>query len=66
MLAKTSGGVLVEPDDAQSLADGIYKLWKEPALRVELGQNGFDGVRAHYSVSRSADRMLEVYESSHA
>lgn len=66
MLAKTSGGVLVEPDDAQSLADGIYKLWKEPALRVELGQNGFDGVRAHYSVSRSADRMLEVYASSHA
>ena len=32
-----------------------------PALRVELGQNGFDGVREHYSIGRSADRMLEVY-----
>ncbi len=62
MLAKTSGGVLVQPDDTQSLAEGIYKLWKYPALRVELGQNAFDGVRAHYSVANSADRMLEVYE----
>jgi glycosyltransferase involved in cell wall biosynthesis len=66
MLAKTSGGLLVEPDDAQGLADGIYELWKDPALRSELGQKAFDGVREHYSVSRSADRMLAVYAGSHA
>ena len=64
MLAKTSGGILVEPGDTQSLAEGLYKLWKDPALRTELGQNAFDGVRAHYSISSSADRMLEVYERS--
>jgi glycosyltransferase involved in cell wall biosynthesis len=64
MLAKTSGGILVEPDDTQSLAEGLYKLWKYPALRVELGQNAFDGVREHYSIDRSADRMLEAYERS--
>jgi len=64
MLAKTSGGLLVEPDGAQSLAEGLYKLWKDPALRGELGQKAFDGVREHYSVSRSADRMLEVYEAT--
>jgi glycosyltransferase involved in cell wall biosynthesis len=64
MLAKTSGGMLVEPGNAQSLADGIYRLWKTPTLRSELGENGFKGVRQHYSVSRSADRMLEVYERS--
>jgi glycosyltransferase involved in cell wall biosynthesis len=64
MLAKTSGGVLVEPDDTQSLAEGLHKLWKHPALRVELGQHAFDGVREHYSISRSADRMLEVYAAS--
>ena len=40
------------------------ELWKDPARRAELGRNGFDGVREHYSVSRSADRMLEVYERS--
>jgi glycosyltransferase involved in cell wall biosynthesis len=61
MLAKTSGGVLVEPDNVQSLADGLYTLFKDPSLGAELGQHGFDGVRARDSVSRSADRMLEAY-----
>ena len=64
MLAKTSGGILADPGQTQSLADGLYRLWKDRALRVELGRNGFEGVRAHYSVRRSADRMLEVYERS--
>jgi glycosyltransferase involved in cell wall biosynthesis len=61
MLARTSGGVLVEPGNADTLADGIYELWKDPGLRAELGRNGFEGVRRHYSIARSADRMLEVY-----
>jgi glycosyltransferase involved in cell wall biosynthesis len=64
MLAKTSGGMLVNPDDPQSLAEGLYRLWNAPALRAELGQNGFDGVRQHYSIARSADRALEVYQRS--
>jgi len=61
MIAKTSGGLLVEPGDAQSLAAGIYQLWKAPAERAALGEQGFEGVRTHYSIARSADRMLEVY-----
>ncbi|HUP40762.1 MAG TPA: glycosyltransferase family 4 protein, partial [Vicinamibacterales bacterium] len=64
MLAKTLGGILVEPADTQSLAEGLYKLWKDPALRAELGTHAYEGVRAHYSITRSADRMLEVYERS--
>jgi glycosyltransferase involved in cell wall biosynthesis len=64
MIAKTSGGILVEADNADRLADGIYSLWNDPARREALGANGFDGVRRHYSVARSAERMLEVYERS--
>ncbi len=64
MIAKTSGGVLVEADNSDRLADGIYNLWNDPARRAELGAHGFDGVRRHYSIARSAERMLEVYESS--
>jgi glycosyltransferase involved in cell wall biosynthesis len=64
MLAKTSGGLLVEPDNIHSLAEGLYKLWRDPVMRVELGQKGFTGVREHYSIAASADRMLEVYERS--
>jgi glycosyltransferase involved in cell wall biosynthesis len=62
VIAKTSGGVLVEPHDARSLAEGLYRVWKDPAVRADLGRNGFEGVRRHYSVAHSADRMLEVYE----
>jgi glycosyltransferase involved in cell wall biosynthesis len=64
MIAKTAGGLLVRPNDPQSLADGLHTLWKSPALKDELGQKAFAGVREHYSVARSADRMLEVYERS--
>ena len=64
MLARTSGGILVDPGDPQSLAEGLYALWKSPALRAELGHHGFDGVREHYSVRRSADSMLAVYATA--
>ena len=64
MLANTSGGILVEPGDAHSLALGLHELWRSPAHRAELGRNGFDGVRRHYGVARSADRMVEIYERS--
>ncbi len=62
ILAKTDGGLLVNPADPQSLAEGLYQLWKDPVLRAELGNNAFEGVRRHYSAAHSADRMLEMYE----
>jgi len=59
----TGGGELVEPDDAQSLAEGILRIQRDPALAERLGQNGFEKMREHYSVARMADRALEAYES---
>jgi glycosyltransferase involved in cell wall biosynthesis len=63
ILQKTGGGILVEPDDTASLAQGILSLWKDPALVEELGKRGAQGVREHYSASRMAARALEVYAS---
>jgi glycosyltransferase involved in cell wall biosynthesis len=60
---KTGGGLLVAPDDAHALADGLCALWSDRAKTDALGARGFDGVRAHYSVARSADRQMAVYES---
>jgi glycosyltransferase involved in cell wall biosynthesis len=59
----TGGGLLVAPDDPEALADGLYRLWQDPELKKSLGERGFDGVRAHYSIAQSTDRMLAVYES---
>lgn len=61
IIEKTGGGILVEPDDAKSLADGLLSLYEAPELRARLAQQGFDGVRAHYNVARMAVRAVEVY-----
>jgi glycosyltransferase involved in cell wall biosynthesis len=63
IVERTGGGLLVAPDDAESLAAGIYELWKTPARAAELGRHAARGVRQHYSVARMAERALEVYGS---
>ncbi len=59
----TGGGILVEPDNPDSLADGILELWRDPERRRELGARGYDGVRAHYSTARMTEKVLEVYRT---
>ena len=63
IVARTSGGLLVEPDNATSLAQGILKIYQDRKLAGELGANGARGVREHYSAAHMADRALEAYES---
>jgi glycosyltransferase involved in cell wall biosynthesis len=62
IVEKTGGGLLVPPDDTKALADALHRLWQDRALAERLGQCGFDGVREHYSIQRSTDRLLAVYE----
>ncbi|HEX8456780.1 MAG TPA: glycosyltransferase family 4 protein [Pyrinomonadaceae bacterium] len=63
IVERTGGGLLVRPDDPQSLADALYELWKNPERAAALGRDGARGVRTHYSVRRMAARALEVYQS---
>ena len=60
MLDATGGGLLVD-STVEALTEGLYRLFKDQALRETLGRQGADGVRAHYTVARMADRLLEVY-----
>jgi glycosyltransferase involved in cell wall biosynthesis len=62
IVENTGGGVLVRPEDADALAEGIHSLWRDPSLRDQIGLRGFSGVRERYSVQRSADRLLAAYE----
>ena len=62
IISKTGGGILVEPDNSESVARGLLHLYHDPSLRAKLGDSGFDGVREHYSAARMADRAEEVYE----
>ena len=61
ILQKTGGGLLVEPADRQSLADGIFTLWNDRELAAELGRRGALGVREHYSVGNMAHRTVDVF-----
>ena len=63
MLARTGGGLLVEPDDPESLARAIHALWKDRAQLAELGRRGALGVREHYHAPAMAVRAVEVYRS---
>ena len=48
------------------LADAIQRVLTDRALAAELGQRGFDGVRAHYGIATSAAKLLDVYASVRA
>ncbi len=61
MLDRTGGGILVEPDDPDSLAEGLLRVAGDSDLARELGDRGYDGVREYYSDAKMADRAVEVY-----
>jgi glycosyltransferase involved in cell wall biosynthesis len=61
MLGKTSGGLLVRPDDPGSFADALATIRSRPEQARDMARNGAAGVRQHYSVTKMADRVLEIY-----
>jgi hypothetical protein len=52
----------VPPADPRALADGIRKLWRDPALRARLAAGGRNRVTAAFSWRRAAEQTLAVYE----
>ena len=63
IIERTQGGLLCEPNDAGSLAETIYSLWKNPELAADLARQGAAGVRRDYGVRQMAERAVEVYAS---
>jgi glycosyltransferase involved in cell wall biosynthesis len=60
VIGRTGGGLIVD-FSTEALADGLFRLYSDRALARELGARGAAGVRQHYSVQKSADRLLDVY-----
>jgi glycosyltransferase involved in cell wall biosynthesis len=63
IIETAGGGLLVEPDRPDALAQGFLELWQDPAKRAALGEQGRQGVRKHYSSARMAEAALAVYRS---
>lgn len=62
IVERTGGGLLVRPDDADSLADALFMLWRDHELRDQLARRGYAGVRERYTLQLSANRLLSVYD----
>jgi glycosyltransferase involved in cell wall biosynthesis len=63
IIEKTGGGILVEPDNPEALAQGLLELWNNPEKRMELGLRASKSVREHYSSTRMAEAAIAVYRS---
>jgi glycosyltransferase involved in cell wall biosynthesis len=64
VVENTGGGLLVDPGDPEALANGFYTLWADRGRLRALGAQAAAGVRAHYTVARSAERLLEAYRAA--
>lgn len=64
IVENTGGGLLVEPDNPQSLASAILKLYQDKNLARDLSANGFKGVREHYTAAHMADKVLSAYNEA--
>jgi glycosyltransferase involved in cell wall biosynthesis len=61
IVENTGGGIIVDADDPQALADAILALKLDPLLASSLGAAGARGVREHYTVERMTDQVEAVY-----
>jgi glycosyltransferase involved in cell wall biosynthesis len=61
ILDKTGGGLLVDADDPDALAQAFRQLQTDPALASALGQAGALGVHAHYSVGQMTEVVERIY-----
>jgi len=64
MELRTQGGLLFEPNDARDLAARIMALADDPHLAAKLGRQGAEGVQAHYTAAKMAERTIEVCEQA--
>ena len=62
ILERTGGGILVEPKDAQALADSLENMICNPERRGELAAQGAAGVREHYSAKAMAAAQLAAFD----
>jgi len=57
-------GLLVPPDDAAALAEGLARLTSDPELRKQLGAAGRALVHRDFDASPNLDRLADVFHAS--
>lgn len=57
-------GLLVEPKDAEVLADALRKLLQDPNLRRQIGENARAAVERLFTIERMAAEIAGVYKET--
>jgi glycosyltransferase involved in cell wall biosynthesis len=60
---KTGGGILYEPNDAETLASSLSSLLLDPERARKLGKKGRETVLKNYTVEQMTDKILGIYGS---
>lgn len=60
ILDQARGGIFIEPEDHRALVDVLIRLYRDPTLRSELGENGRAFVAHHYSRKEKAQQYLKI------
>jgi len=55
-------GILVNPRDPEALANGIGRLFSDPELRIQLGENGRDQVLKKFTTDAIVPRWERFYQ----
>jgi glycosyltransferase involved in cell wall biosynthesis len=61
MVENSGGGILVEPDSVDALAQGLFEILANPARALDHGRRAAEAVRRHHSIETMAARTVEVY-----
>ncbi len=61
LVEKEAVGLIIEPENAKALADGVLKFYHDPALRAKMGANG-RAAAMRYDRAQLAREMLAVIE----
>lgn len=64
MLELTGGGLLIPPNDPESLAAALSRLQDDPEEADRLGEVGAEGIARHYGVDAMVEQTVAVYEEA--
>lgn len=62
LLEQDVNGVMVSPNDPDSLATQLERLITQPATRQKLGENGLQRLRKSFDVELGIDQLITLFE----
>ncbi|MEX0728755.1 MAG: glycosyltransferase family 4 protein [Planctomycetaceae bacterium] len=64
LIEQTHGGILVDPNNSQALANALEEMLLKNDERLHFAREGYDLVRQHYGLEEMARRSIEIFASN--